>query len=107
MEVGGLRTAESLLCVKGMRELDTEVWQKGEFKKEKRRAGKQCDSDISVDSCYFQSTFSALHFASIPTMPQLLFSKKATMTDDYSLQATVSRGPLARLLSGMFDYSSH
>lgn len=60
MEVGGLRTAESLLCVKGMRELDTEVWQKGEFKKEKRRTGKQCDSDISVDSCYFQSTFSAL-----------------------------------------------
>lgn len=107
MEVGGLRTAESLLCVKGMRELDTEVWQKGEFKKEKRRAGKQCDSDISVDSCYFQSTFSALHFASVPTMPQLLFSKKATMTDDYSLQVTVSRGPLARLLSGMFDYSSH
>lgn len=54
MEVGGLRTAESLLCVKGMRELDTEVWQKGEFKKEKRR------SSVTVISLWIAVIFRAL-----------------------------------------------
>lgn len=52
-----------------------------EFKKEKRSTG----SAVTVISLWiaviFSALFSALHFVSIPTMPQLLFSKKNNNND--------------------------
>lgn len=57
MEVGGLRTAGSLLCVKGMRELDTEVWQKGESLRKRKEAQA---SSVTVISLWIAVIFRAL-----------------------------------------------
>ena len=71
MEEGGLMITGSLLCVKGVTELDSEEWQKRG--RERSTGARRCHSDISV--LLYLALFSLL-FTSLPTMPQLLFSKK-------------------------------
>lgn len=91
---------EFVVCVKGVRELDREVWQERGSLRRRKEAQASAVTVISLwITVIFSALFSALLFASIPTMPQLLLSKKATMTDDYSSRAAIL---FVRLLSGKF-----
>lgn len=72
-----------------MRTLDRQEWKSLRWRKEAQASA--VTLILLRRAVIFSTLFSALHFASIPTIPQLLFSKKkkATMRDNYSLWAAI------------------